>query len=84
MAVILGCRDNLDKLSGNDGLSGSVEGNPQLVNHLGSILGGVVHGSHPRALFRGGTLFQSIENQTGQAELHVRLHNIGIQRIVYC
>ena len=45
-----GTRDNLNKLSSNDGLSSSVEGDGEFVNHFTGVLAGVVHGSHSGAL----------------------------------
>jgi hypothetical protein len=38
-----GTRDNLDKLAGNDGLTGSVEQDLVLGDHLTSVLGGVLY-----------------------------------------
>lgn len=37
-----GTSDNLDQLASNDGLSGSVEENLVLVDHLSGVLGGVL------------------------------------------
>lgn len=37
-------RNNLDKLTSNDSLSRSVEENLELVNHVASVLGCIVHG----------------------------------------
>lgn len=36
--------DNLDQFARNDSLSGSVEENLELVDHVTGVLGGIVHG----------------------------------------
>lgn len=36
--------DNLDKFASNDGLTGSVVQNLELVDHVASVLGCIVHG----------------------------------------
>lgn len=39
-----GTSDNLNELTGNDGLTGTVEQNLELGDHVTGVLGGVVHG----------------------------------------
>ena len=46
------------------------------------VLGGVVHGSHPGALFGCGSFLQAVVDQGGQGVPHVRLQHVGIQRVV--
>src|SRR5690348_12369996 len=45
--------DNLDKLASNDGLTGTVVENLELVDHVTSVLGGVVHCVLARGLLAG-------------------------------
>ena len=48
-----GTSDNLDELTGNDGLTGTVVENLELVDHVTSVLGGVVHCVLARGLLAG-------------------------------
>jgi hypothetical protein len=45
--------NNLDKFASNDGLTGTVVENLELVDHVTSVLGGVVHGVLARGLLAG-------------------------------
>jgi len=53
--------DNLDKFASNDGLTSSVVENLELVDHLSSVLGSVVHGVLTRRLLASVTLGQRPE-----------------------
>jgi hypothetical protein len=77
-----GTRDDFDQLSGDDGLTGSVECQRELVNHLAGVLRRVVHGSHSRGLFRAGALLHGVEEHGSQGEFHVALDDVGVQGIV--
>lgn len=52
--------NNLDKFASNDGLTGTVVQNLELVDHVASVLGGVVHGVLARGLLAGVTLSKSL------------------------
>ncbi len=58
-----GTRDNFNKLSSNDGLSGSVKGDGEFVNHFTGVLAGVVHGSHSGALLAASSLLNKYKPQ---------------------
>lgn len=64
-----GTGDNLDQLAGNDGLSGSVEENLVLVDHLTGVLGGVVHSVATGRLLAGVALSQTPEDGVGESVL---------------
>ena len=53
-----GSGDNFNELSSDDSLSGPVELEGELLNHLSGVLAGVVHGSHPGRLFGAGSLLK--------------------------
>lgn len=52
--------NNLDKFTSNDGLTGTVVENLELVDHVTSVLGGVVHGVAASRLLTGVTLGKSL------------------------
>ena len=54
--------NNLDKFASNDGLTGTVVENLELVDHVTSVLGGVVHGVLARGLLASVTLSKSLSN----------------------
>lgn len=74
--------DNFNELASDDGLSGSVEGQRQLVNHLAGVLAGIVHGAHARRLLGAGALLHREEDQRGQRELQIVLNDVRVERIV--
>lgn len=74
--------DNFNQLASDDSLSGAVERQRQLVNHLAGVLAGVVHGAHARRLLRAGTLLHREEDQRGERELQVVLDDVRVERIV--
>lgn len=79
---LLQCRcsgNDFNQFTGDHGLSGTVEGQTELVNHLASVLAGVLHGRHPGRLFAAGTLFESVVDQSRQGELDVALQYFVIQ-----
>jgi len=53
--------DNLDKFASNDGLTSSVVENLELVDHLSSVLGSIVHGVLTRGLLASVTFGQRPE-----------------------
>lgn len=55
-----GTGDNLDQLTGNDGLSGTVEQDLKSVDHITGVLGGVVHGVAAGGLLAGVALGKSL------------------------
>ena len=54
--------NDLDKFASNDGLTGTVVENLELVDHVTSVLGGVVHGVLARGLLASVTLSKSLSN----------------------
>jgi hypothetical protein len=64
-----GTSDNLDELTGNDGLTSTVEQNLELGDHLTSVLGGVVHGVAAGGLLAGVALGKSPEEGVGKSVL---------------
>ena len=64
-----GTSDNLDELTGNDGLASTVEQNLELGDHLAGVLGGVVHGVTAGGLLAGVTLGKSPEEGVGKSVL---------------
>lgn len=75
-------RDNLDELASDDGLSGPVEREGQLLDHLSGVLGGVVHGGHAGALLGAGAFLHGVEYHGGERELHVGLQDLGVEGVV--
>lgn len=71
-------RYDFNELPGDDGLPGPVEQQCKLANHLGGILGGVVHGSHSGGLFGGRALLQRVVQQRRQGPLRVALQSIVV------
>jgi hypothetical protein len=70
--------DNLDQLSGNDSLSGTVEKNLVLVDHLTSVLGGVIHSVSSGRLLAGVTLSKSPVERVGKAVLAEAAKNLVV------
>jgi hypothetical protein len=64
-----GTSDNLDELTGNDGLTSTVEQNLELGDHLTGVLGGVVHGVAAGGLLAGVALGKSPEEGVGKSVL---------------
>ena len=64
-----GTSDNLDQLASNDSLSCSVVENLELVDHLSSVLGSVVHGILTGTLLASVTLSQRPEERVGESVL---------------
>jgi hypothetical protein len=64
-----GTSDNLDQLTGNGSLSGTVVENLESVDHVTSVLGGVVHGVAASRLLTSVTLGKSLTN-VSKAVLH--------------
>ena len=64
-----GTSNNLDKLTGNDGLASTVEENLELGDHLAGVLGGVVHGVAAGGLLAGVALGKSPEEGVGKSVL---------------
>ena len=70
LALGSGCTSNdLDKFASNDSLSRSVVENLELVDHLSSVLGSVVHGVLTRRLLASVTLSQRPEERVGESVL---------------
>jgi hypothetical protein len=61
--------DNLNQLSGNDSLSGTVEENLVLVDHLTSVLGSVIHSVSSGGLLAGVALGKSPVERVGKTVL---------------
>jgi hypothetical protein len=61
--------DNLDQLAGDDGLSGAVEQDLELIDHVAGVLGGVVHGVAAGGLLASVALSQSPVEAVGQSVL---------------
>jgi len=74
-----GTRNDLNELSSNDSLSGSIEGDGEFVNHLSGVLGGVVHSRHPRALFRASSFLQGIVEKGCKTVFHVGLYDVSVR-----
>lgn len=55
-----GTSNDLDQLAGNDSLSGTVEQDLEFVDHVTSVLGGVVHGVATGRLLAGVALGKSL------------------------
>ena len=64
-----GTSNNLDELTGNDGLASTVEQNLELGDHLAGVLGGVVHGVAAGGLLASVTLGKSPEEGVGKSVL---------------
>jgi hypothetical protein len=64
-----GTSDDLDELTGNDGLASTVEQNLELGDHLAGVLGGVVHGVAAGGLLAGVALGKSPEERVGECVL---------------
>ena len=62
-------RDDLDQLAGNDGLSGSVVENLELIDHVAGVLRCIVHGVAAGGLFGGVALGKSPEEAVGECVL---------------
>jgi len=62
-----GTSDNLDQLASNDGLTGSVEENLVLVDHVSCVLGGVIHGVTTSGDFTSMTFGKSPEESVRQS-----------------
>lgn len=74
--------DDFNELPGDNSLSGSVECEGELVNHLTGVLAGIVHGSHSAGLFATRALLHRVEEQRGQRELQVALYDLFVDRVV--
>merc|ERR1719466_488891 len=61
-------RHDFSELSSNNGLTGSVEGQRQFVNHLPGVLARGVHGSHTRTLLTASTLLHTVVDESGEGE----------------
>jgi len=61
-----GARDDLDQLLGDVGLAGPVVDQRQPLDHVARVARGIVHGGHPRALFRGGGFEQRLVDLDGE------------------
>lgn len=61
--------NDLDELTGNDGLTRSVVQNLELVDHLARILGSIVHGVLARRLLASMALSQRPEERVGKSVL---------------
>ena len=61
--------DNLDQLAGDDSLSGTVEQNRELADHVTGVLRGVVHGVTTSRLLASVTLGKSPEERVGKSVL---------------
>jgi hypothetical protein len=64
-----GTSDNLDELTGNDGLASTVEQNLELGDHLAGVLGSVVHGVAAGGLLASVALGKSPEERVGKCVL---------------
>lgn len=64
-----GTSDNLDELTGNDGLTSAVEQNLELGDHVTGVLGGVVHGVAAGGLLASVALGESPEEGVGKSVL---------------
>ena len=64
-----GTGNNLDKFASNDGLTRSVVENLELVDHVSSVLGSIVHGVLTRRLLASVTLSQRPEERVGKGVL---------------
>jgi len=77
-----GTGNNFNEFFRDDGLSGSVVRLLELVDHLGGVLGRVIHSRHPRALFAAGVFFHGEINDGGELKLGARLKDVGVDGIV--
>jgi len=77
-----GSRNNFDKFFRDDGLSGSVVRDLELVNHLARVLGSVIHGGHPGALFAAGVFLHGEVDDGGELEFGAGLKDVGVDGIV--
>jgi len=73
-----GTRDNLDQLSGNTSLTGTIVLNSKLVNELTSVLGGVLHSSHTSRLLRRGV----VKNSQPKVGSDVQLIESGVRGVL--
>jgi hypothetical protein len=71
--------DNLNQLGGNSSLTGTVVSQRQFVNHVGSVLRGVLHGIHTRRLLGGGVLHETMEDLGGQGVFEEVGQSLGVQ-----
>jgi hypothetical protein len=76
-----GTSDNINQLGGNGGLTGTVVGHGQAVNHISGVLGGVLHGVTLGRHLRGVTLDQGPVDVVGEQELVVVLQDFIVQLI---
>lgn len=77
-----GTGNNVDQLVGNDGLSSSVVQNGVLVDHIGGVLGGVVHGVSSSGNLSGVTLGHSGEDGVSQGEVGKVLDDIILKLVL--
>ena len=73
-----GTGDDLDQLGGDTRLTGSVVLQCELADHLGGVLGSVLHGSHSRGLLRGGVLHEGVVDVCGEGELVQVEEDLGV------
>ena len=74
-----GARNDLDELSGDDRLSGAIERERQLADHLAGVLARAVHGRHASALLRSGVLLETVVEQVDELELLEALQCLRIE-----
>ena len=75
-------RNDFDKFSRDDGLSCTIEGEREFINHLASIFTCTVHGRHPWRLFWTSILLHCVIDEGRQRVLNIALNHIRIQWIV--
>lgn len=75
--------NDFNQFTGDDGLSGTIECQAELVYHFAGVLAGVFHGSHTGGLFAARALFQRVVDERRQRKLDVALEDIAVQRVVY-
>ena len=73
-----GTSNNLDQLASNDSLSGTVEKNGELADHVTGVLRGVVHGVTTGRLFASVTLCKRPVERVGESVLSQVTENLVI------
>lgn len=73
-----GSGNNLNKLGGNSGLTGTVVLERERLDHLSSILRRVLHGSHSGGLLGGGSVHEGVEQLRGEEVLIKVDHDLSL------
>ena len=71
-------RNDLDEFACDHGLSRAIVVQSQALDHLASVLCGILHGAHTGAHFGRGVFFETVVDQRGQLILLVAFERLAI------